>query len=192
MVDYRLNPSALRRRQVFPFYCMHTFIFFLLGVTSVISLAFIIERGLRPASPLHHPPAADRQPGALSDAQRCEHPAAVLPATRTHTAVAPDHGRHRAPRVGQAGQRRGTADPRPARGQPMERGLVVLEIITGIAPLMGLVGTVYGLIDIFRHHDLGLCQDVRFCTAAFPRPFTPHSAGLSIAIPSLVAWSIYT
>ncbi|GIT12695.1 MAG: hypothetical protein CM1200mP34_1010 [Verrucomicrobiales bacterium] len=31
----------------------------------------------------------------------------------------------------------------------MERGMVVLEIITGIAPLLGLVGTVFGLIEIF-------------------------------------------
>ena len=31
----------------------------------------------------------------------------------------------------------------------MERGLVVLEIITGVAPLLGLVGLVVGLIEIF-------------------------------------------
>src|SRR5829696_3033517 len=31
----------------------------------------------------------------------------------------------------------------------LERGLVVLEIIVGIAPLLGLVGTIYGLITLF-------------------------------------------
>src|SRR6202012_4436235 len=31
----------------------------------------------------------------------------------------------------------------------MERGLVILEIIVGIAPLLGLVGTIYGLIALF-------------------------------------------
>ena len=32
----------------------------------------------------------------------------------------------------------------------LERGLVVLEIIVGIAPLLGLVGTIYGLILLFQ------------------------------------------
>src|ERR1700761_4923063 len=31
----------------------------------------------------------------------------------------------------------------------LERGLVVLEIIVGIAPLLGLVGTIYGMITLF-------------------------------------------
>src|SRR3954468_23974164 len=31
----------------------------------------------------------------------------------------------------------------------LERGLVILEIIVGIAPLMGLVGTLHGLITLF-------------------------------------------
>ena len=31
----------------------------------------------------------------------------------------------------------------------LERGLVALEIIVGIAPLLGLVGTVYGIIPLF-------------------------------------------
>ncbi|SVD43252.1 uncharacterized protein METZ01_LOCUS396106, partial [marine metagenome] len=32
----------------------------------------------------------------------------------------------------------------------MERGIVVLEIVTGVAPLLGLVGTIFGLITLFR------------------------------------------
>ena len=32
----------------------------------------------------------------------------------------------------------------------LERGLVILEIIVGIAPLMGLVGTIFGLKDVGR------------------------------------------
>src|SRR6266540_5839622 len=36
----------------------------------------------------------------------------------------------------------------------LERGLVVLEIIVGIAPLMGLVGTIYGLITLFAAQGL--------------------------------------
>src|ERR1700682_1449544 len=36
----------------------------------------------------------------------------------------------------------------------LEKGLVVLEVITGIAPLIGLIGTVSGLIHVFA--SLGL------------------------------------
>jgi len=36
----------------------------------------------------------------------------------------------------------------------LERGLVILEVITGIAPLIGLIGTVSGLIHVFA--SLGL------------------------------------
>ena len=35
----------------------------------------------------------------------------------------------------------------------LERGVVVLEVIVGIAPLLGLVGTIHGLIVLFG--DLG-------------------------------------
>jgi len=31
----------------------------------------------------------------------------------------------------------------------LERGLIVLEVITGIAPLIGLIGTVSGLVHVF-------------------------------------------
>src|SRR2546422_1492973 len=35
----------------------------------------------------------------------------------------------------------------------LERGLVILEIIVGIAPLTGLVGTIFGLIRLFATMD---------------------------------------
>ena len=35
----------------------------------------------------------------------------------------------------------------------LERGLVVLEIIVGIAPLLGLVGTIIGMMSVFG--DIG-------------------------------------
>ena len=36
----------------------------------------------------------------------------------------------------------------------LERGLIVLEVVTGIAPLIGLIGTVAGLVQVFS--GLGL------------------------------------
>jgi len=74
----------------------------------------------------------------------------------------------------------------------LERGLVILEIIVGIAPLMGLVGTIYGLIILFG----GVGQNAAAQSAEFARGIsTALNAtllGLLIAIPSLIAWSYYT
>ena len=73
----------------------------------------------------------------------------------------------------------------------MERGLVVLEIITGIAPLLGLVGTVFGLIEIFGEMPSDQVDTARFASGISLALYATLS-GLSIAIPSLVAWSIYS
>jgi len=72
----------------------------------------------------------------------------------------------------------------------LERGLVILEIIIGIAPLLGLVGTVYGLILLFT--GLGqqaLVGDNALFAAGIALALRATLMGLLVAIPSLVAWS---
>jgi biopolymer transport protein ExbB len=74
----------------------------------------------------------------------------------------------------------------------LERGLVVLEIIVGIAPLMGLVGTIYGLIILFG--TMGENAAAQGAAFALGIRTALHATllGLLIAIPALVAWSYYT
>lgn len=74
----------------------------------------------------------------------------------------------------------------------LERGLVVLEIIVGIAPLLGLVGTIHGLITLFG--DLGRIglNDNAALARGIGIALNTTLAGLLIAIPSIVAWSYYT
>ncbi len=75
----------------------------------------------------------------------------------------------------------------------LERGLIVLEIITGIAPLLGLVGTVYGLILLFT--GLGqqtLGGDNSLFAAGIALALRATLLGLLVAIPSLVAWSFFS
>jgi biopolymer transport protein ExbB len=75
----------------------------------------------------------------------------------------------------------------------LERGLVVLEIITGIAPLMGLVGTIYGLISLFAQFGLGgTVGDHSGFAHGIAIALNATLIGLLIAIPSLVAWSYYS
>ena len=73
----------------------------------------------------------------------------------------------------------------------LERGLVVLEIVVGIAPLLGLVGTIHGLITLFG--DLGQASgaDNTVLAKGIAIALNTTLAGLLIAIPALVAWSYY-
>jgi biopolymer transport protein ExbB len=74
----------------------------------------------------------------------------------------------------------------------LERGLVVLEIIVGIAPLLGLVGTIYGLILLFGSmNDLSAGETAGF-SAGISLALKATLLGLCIAIPTLVAWSYYS
>jgi biopolymer transport protein ExbB len=74
----------------------------------------------------------------------------------------------------------------------LERGLVVLEIIVGIAPLLGLVGTIYGLIILFGGMDQTAAVDNAKFAQGVSLALNATLIGLLIAIPALVAWSYYT
>lgn len=74
----------------------------------------------------------------------------------------------------------------------LERGLVVLEIITGIAPLLGLVGTLHGMIVLFG--DIGRLGmgDNSAIARGISITLNTTLMGLLIAIPSLIAWSYFS
>ena len=71
----------------------------------------------------------------------------------------------------------------------LERGLVILEIIVGIAPLLGLVGTIYGLITLFG--NMGQAENAKFAQGISLALYATL-IGLLVAIPALVAWSYYS
>jgi biopolymer transport protein ExbB len=73
----------------------------------------------------------------------------------------------------------------------LERGLVVLEIIVGIAPLLGLVGTIYGLITLFASMNQATVDNSKFAQG-ISLALNATLLGLLIAIPTLVAWSYYS
>lgn len=74
----------------------------------------------------------------------------------------------------------------------LERGLVVLEIVVGIAPLLGLVGTVYGLIVLFHGLNVTEVGNSGAVAHGIALALRATMGGLLTAIPSLIAWSYYT
>jgi biopolymer transport protein ExbB len=75
----------------------------------------------------------------------------------------------------------------------LERGLIVLEVVTGIAPLIGLIGTVSGLVQVFS--GLGLSSgaaDTKAVALGISMALNCTIFGLSIAVPSLIAFSYFS
>ena len=74
----------------------------------------------------------------------------------------------------------------------LERGLVVLEIIVGIAPLLGLVGTILGMMTAFGNVGQAGQIDPDELAKGISLILRATLLGLLIAIPSLIFWSYYT
>lgn len=74
----------------------------------------------------------------------------------------------------------------------LEKGLSILETIAGIAPLLGLLGTVTGMIKVFTViSNVGLGQ-TQALSAGISEALITTVAGLSIGIPSLVLYNYFT
>src|ERR1051326_3081322 len=73
----------------------------------------------------------------------------------------------------------------------LERGLVVLEIIVGIAPLLGLVGTILGMITTFGDVGREGLTDAAKLAQGISLILRATLFGLLIAIPALIFWSYY-
>jgi biopolymer transport protein ExbB len=75
----------------------------------------------------------------------------------------------------------------------LERGLIVLEIITGIAPLLGLIGAVSGLVHVFSHLGLSTgSSDTQAIALGIAEALNATVFGLSIAVPTLIAFSYFS
>jgi biopolymer transport protein ExbB len=79
--------------------------------------------------------------------------------------------------------------------QKLERNLIPLATIASAAPLIGLLGTVIGLIQIFSAQgaQLGLNMDTSPAELAYGISIALYSTafGLIIAIPSLIFWRYF-
>ena len=170
---------------------MDTFFILIMLLTSVAGLTFIIERGLalrwNRVIPEGVETAVDacRAPADRAMLRRvCEqHPS---PLSRL-LLIADQH-------MDVPKEDNESAVQSRARSEivQLERGLVVLEIIVGIAPLLGLVGTIYGMITLFGGLGQSAMSDNTVLAHGISLILRFTMGGLLIAIPSLVAWSYYT
>lgn len=166
-------------------------VYIMLGLTSVVGLAFIVERGLalrwRKVLPgeIEAAVSSCRSPEDVPMLRRvcAQHDS---PLSRL-LLLAADHLDW--PKADSVDAVQTQARHEIVR---LERGLVVLEIIVGIAPLLGLVGTIVGMMAVFG--DLGQTglNDAAKLAKGIAYILQATLIGLLIAIPSLVFWSYYT
>jgi biopolymer transport protein ExbB len=75
----------------------------------------------------------------------------------------------------------------------LEAGLVVLEVVVGIAPLLGLLGAVSGLVAVFANFGATTSiNDPRGIAKGISEALSTTIVGLAIAIPSLIAYSYFS
>ncbi|HWN93857.1 MAG TPA: MotA/TolQ/ExbB proton channel family protein [Methylomirabilota bacterium] len=170
---------------------MHTFFIVILVLTSVVALTFIVERALALRWGRVIPPAVqhvvefykstDQLPQLR---QVCEHHPSTLSRLLLFVSQHLDWSRVEAVELLETRARHETAQ--------LERGLVVLEIVVGIAPLMGLVGTIYGLIMLFGSMSGVSGVDNAKFAQGISTALYATLLGLLVAIPALIAWSYFS
>ena len=169
---------------------MEFIVYILLILTSTVGLAFIIERGFALRWSKVVPPQVE---AAVASCQRHEDVPMLKRVCQQHNSpmarlllVAIDHLDWTKAESTEALQTR-------ARRElvRLERGLVVLEIIVGIAPLLGLVGTILGMITTFGDVGKEGLTDAAKLAQGISLILRATLFGLLIAIPALIFWSYY-
>ena len=170
---------------------MEILVIILLGITSVVGLTFIVERGLA----LRWRKILPREiEAAVGSCQTSEDVPMLRRVCGQHDSplsrlllLAADHLDW--PKADNVDAVQTLARHEIVR---LDRGLVVLEIIVGIAPLLGLVGTIVGMMSAFREIGPAGLTDAANLAHGIATILQATLAGLLIAIPSLVFWSYYT
>jgi biopolymer transport protein ExbB len=170
---------------------MDELVYILLGLTSVVGLAFIVERALALRWNKVVPPQIT---AALTSCETREDVKSLCNVCRKKPSplgrlllLASDHLDW--PKADNVDALQTAARHEIVR---LERGLVVLEIIVGIAPLLGLVGTIIGMITVFG--DLGQTglNDAAKLAQGISVILWATLIGLLICIPSLIFWSYFS
>ena len=74
----------------------------------------------------------------------------------------------------------------------LQKGIVVLETVASVSPLLGLLGTVLGMIKVFREiSEVGVGQG-NLLAGGIAEAILTTGAGLFIAIPSLVFFNYFS
>ncbi len=170
---------------------MDEIVYVLLGLTSVVGLTFIVERALALRWNKVVPPAITE---LLADCRSREDVKLLCHVCHRKPSplgrlllLASEHLNW--PKADNVDALQTAARHEIVR---LERGLVVLEIIVGIAPLLGLVGTIAGMMTLFGDIGISGLNDAARLAKGIALILNATLMGLLIAIPSLIFWSYFS
>ena len=170
---------------------MEPVVYVLLFITSVVGLTFIVERGIALRWSRVVPPEVEAAVEACQAPQEVPSLRRVCEQHKSPISrlllIALEHLDW--PKAESVDALQSRARQEVAR---LERGLVVLEIIVGIAPLLGLVGTILGMMTAFGNVGQAGQIDPAELAKGISLILRATLLGLLIAIPSLIFWSYYT
>lgn len=169
-----------------------------LVLCSLISLAFIIER----LWSLHKIPTKTEANSCLLDAEKalknggveeaksyCARNRGILPYVFTLVTDRYDALMHESRTIGEIRDEL-IATTEEAGRSYLERFLPVLSTVGGVSPLLGLLGTVTGMIVAFKSiAAVGATGDPRAVAGGISQALITTAAGLIIAIPTVIAYS---
>jgi biopolymer transport protein ExbB len=170
---------------------MEWLVYVLLILTSVVGLAFIIERGVALRWRRVVPPEVE---AAVESCQTSADVPMLRRVCQQHNSpisrlllLAAEHLDWPRAEISDTLQTRARHEM-----TKLERGLVILEIIVGIAPLLGLVGTIVGMISVFGDVGKKGLENAAMLAQGISLILWATLIGLLIAIPSLIFWSYYS
>lgn len=73
----------------------------------------------------------------------------------------------------------------------LERYIGILGVTAAIAPLLGLLGTVIGMIEVFQVISIEGVGKADVLAGGISKALNTTAAGLSVAIPALVAYRVF-
>jgi len=73
----------------------------------------------------------------------------------------------------------------------LERFIAILGVIAAISPLLGLLGTVFGMIEVFRVISIEGVGKADVLAGGISIALNTTAAGLSVAIPTMVAYRFF-
>ena len=75
--------------------------------------------------------------------------------------------------------------------EKMKTGLSVLDTIITMAPLLGILGTVMGIIDSFNMLGVSGIEDPRAVTGGIAQALVTTAAGLAVALVTLIPYNCF-
>jgi biopolymer transport protein ExbB len=194
VIDQPIPVLAASLRSVFQFFEQGGFFMILLLACSIAAVAVIVLRSLALRRDLVMPPIIEREIEALQ-------PDDTEGVVKLSRMVRNDNST--LARITQVGLQNLTwpkmenleAVQTKARYEllRLESGLFILEIIIGIAPLLGLLGAVAGLVKVFAAFGANAAAtDPHMMANGISEALSTTIVGLAIAIPSLIAYSYFS